>query len=372
MSAQFVDALKGYGFFLESRGKASKDEVNDYLLEHGRRPISPRTYRHYNSLLAHGFEGYIPINKFDVFQSLGRLQMAADRRRYFREIEDLHCEISRNKKSWVAARIIDRSLVGFGVLSSTKFAIKPGSQLWIRIEGYKDIPSILVWRKHQDTITRMGLRAIEFVAKYRLVEEDILEFRLKGLLRVSKTPDGELEWREFYRVFAKVDELLDATGSLIYAVADYASTEITLAKPIIHSIRYGSPGETQIKIDFGVADIIRTVIEKIQFWGLEKKKFRQEDRKRELENANLEIEVVRNAVNLRREILEQGLSEEVASEMMAPMRRVLGIKELPADSFSPESLERGILNDRLLPAATELVAGDDPDIDIEVETEETE
>ena len=62
----------------------SCDDINEYLKQEGRHPISVRTYGHYESLQAHGFRSYIPINKFDVFQALGQLQMAADRRRYSR------------------------------------------------------------------------------------------------------------------------------------------------------------------------------------------------------------------------------------------------------------------------------------------------
>jgi hypothetical protein len=36
--------------------------------------------------------------------------------------------------------------------------------------------------------------------------------------------------------------------------------------------------------------------------------------------------------------------------------------------FGPKSLETGIVKERLLPAATELIAGDDPDFEVEVET----
>ena len=66
MTARFVDALKGYEFFLRQRGRASLDEVNKYLMQHGYRPISLRTYTHYHKLLQHGFRYYIPINKFVV------------------------------------------------------------------------------------------------------------------------------------------------------------------------------------------------------------------------------------------------------------------------------------------------------------------
>ena len=82
MSAQFVDALKGYDYFLSARGRASREEVNRHLASINRKAIAQRTFTHYGNLIDKGFRSYVPINKFDVFQSLGRLQLAADRRRY--------------------------------------------------------------------------------------------------------------------------------------------------------------------------------------------------------------------------------------------------------------------------------------------------
>jgi hypothetical protein len=51
MSAEFVDALKGYEYYLKERGEATIDDVNNYLVTHGRRPIQARTYNHYRKLL---------------------------------------------------------------------------------------------------------------------------------------------------------------------------------------------------------------------------------------------------------------------------------------------------------------------------------
>ena len=162
MSARFVDALKGYEFFVKQRGKASLDDVNEYLLRHGYRPISLRTYTHYHKLLQHGFRYYIPINKFDVFQALGRLQTIADRRRYFREKTEIPALISRDGQRWVQAIVIDRSVVGFGIFVPEKFPVSTGKRVFVRLEGYHDIPVIVVWRKHLERGTRLGVRAFSF------------------------------------------------------------------------------------------------------------------------------------------------------------------------------------------------------------------
>jgi hypothetical protein len=85
MAAQFVDELLGYEYFPEKQGKVTRDEINNYLTSKGRRPIQQRTYTHYRKLIDNGFLSYVPINRFDVFQSLGKIQMAADRRRFHRD-----------------------------------------------------------------------------------------------------------------------------------------------------------------------------------------------------------------------------------------------------------------------------------------------
>src|SRR5512138_209785 len=140
MSAEFVDALKGYEFYLKERGEATIDDVNNYLCTHGRTPIQLRTYGHYRKLLAHGFRSYIPINQFDVFQALGKLQMAADRRRYQRDKVRISARVSFDGENWKDAVVTDKSLVGFGVTVFEKFSISKGAKIWIRLEDYDDMP----------------------------------------------------------------------------------------------------------------------------------------------------------------------------------------------------------------------------------------
>jgi hypothetical protein len=145
MSAEFVDALKGYEYYLKERGKVTIDQVNIHLKNQGRKTISARTYGHYIKLLREGFRNYIPINQFDVYQTLGRLQMAADRRRYGRENEEINIEISIDRNIWQNGTIINQSLVGFGIVIEQSFSIKKTERIWIRIDGYKDIPGMVVW-----------------------------------------------------------------------------------------------------------------------------------------------------------------------------------------------------------------------------------
>ena len=86
MAAQLEDAIKGYDYYLENRGKPSLEKVRKFLENIGRIPISQRTFGHYKKLMRFGFRSYIPINQFDVSRTRGQLQMVADRRRYSREV----------------------------------------------------------------------------------------------------------------------------------------------------------------------------------------------------------------------------------------------------------------------------------------------
>ncbi len=121
-------------------------------------------------------------------------------------------------------------------------------------------------------------------------------------IHVADKSQQQLSWSELFRIVRKLNELLAASQELLYAVSDAAGSEAHLAPSVVLSIRVGSPADIQIKADFGVADIIRLVIEKFQLWGLEKRRYKAETEKVELENANLRIEVVRNAINMRRQV----------------------------------------------------------------------
>lgn len=118
------------------------------------------------------------------------------------------------------------------------------------------------------------------------------------------------------------------------------------------------------KVDLGVAEILRVLIEKFQFWSLDKKRFIEENRKRELENVNFGIEVVRNAINLRKEAIESGMTEDAVATILEPIKTIFNRKNLPKGLFGDGTLERGVLTERVMPVIAELVSGDDPDFEI--------
>ena len=195
---------------------------------------------------------------------------------------------------------------------------------------------------------------------------------MQGLLKLSRSVDGDIDWNEIFRVLDKTDELIVAVSALIYTLDELIQSNVKLASPVLSSIKFGSAGDASIKVDFGIAEFLRLIIEKIQFGKLEKQRYRIENRKLELEAANLEIETIRNAINFKKELQDSILSEKVIAELPETIKRVFNIIQLPAGLLDEGSLELAILNERVIPAATELVAGDDTDFDVEVSINATE
>jgi len=368
MAAQFVDALKGYEYFMNRRGKASLEDISNFLESIDRSAISQRTYGHYQKLLKRGFTSYVPINQFDVYQTLDKLQVATDRRRYARDIVEIDVTFSLDKNAWVPAKIIDKSLVGFGMVTFDKFQIKPGSLIWIHMGHYRDIPALIVWKRRYENHFRFGVRALEFISNYLISKDKPIFFRPTGLLVVQRTTEDNIDWRELYRIMTKINQLIDATSDLLDSIANIANSKVKFAPPLISSIKFGSPGDVKVKVDLGVAEIIKIALDKAQLWRLEKDRLKSENRGNELKNSLLELEVLRNAVKFRNEAIESGVNQELANSLFGlVIMKALNIDRLPPNLFESGSLENGILTERLLPAALELVAGDAPNMNVTVQ-----
>jgi hypothetical protein len=378
-NALFVDALKGYEFYLSRKGNVSIDQVNAYLDEQGRNQIALRTYTHYSKLLEHGFRSYIPINKFDVFQSIGKIQLAADRRRYHREPTNIPAEISRDKKNWHQALIIDRSIVGFGIITEKRFPTSTSVSGWVRIDGYYEIPVVIVWRQHDEEATRLGVRAMEFVAKYRIQPEELEKVGSMRILRVRRKSKDGLEWNNVYGTLERINELIQSAADLMYTFEDVYGVPVYIRSSAVKSIAFGSPGDIQVKVDLGIAEVIRTVLDMVQFGGLQKRKLRAEIEAQELDNEaknlaneNLKLEIIRNAVKTSKAIQETSLVEPIVNDLKKLIPDILDAKDALKESFSPGSPELGILAERILPASVDLTAGDDADYEAEVTDEEDE
>jgi hypothetical protein len=157
-------------------------------------------------------------------------------------------------------------------------------------------------------------------------------------------------------------------------------------------IEFSSPGGAEVKIDFGVAEILKVLLEAFRNLGLYRKRYQEETRhiaiendrkklenegikleheRKELENANYKIEVIRNAINVASEAQTKMINDEVTRSLLSdPLKRALNVKEIPKDLFRENSLEQGILENRVIPAALELLNGDDPHYELDVSAEE--
>jgi hypothetical protein len=368
MSTNNINALKGYEYFIHSRGKASIDQINVFLKAQGWGLIHQRTYNHYRSLIRYGFRNYIPINQFDVSRSLGRLQIAADRRRYARERTEINALISFDRKDWVECVVTNKSLVGFSVVSKENIKTFGNSRCWIRIDSYYEIPTVLVWYKFdkENKVLCMGLRAFEFIAKYEESKRSEITIRPTGIIEVIREKEGTITWGTLFLVLSKTDELISAISEMLITINDELHTNIHFEETTLQSIEFGSPGGLTTKVDLGVAEILKTLIEKFQYWSLDKKRYIEENREKELKNVDLEIEVLRNALHLRREAFEEGLTTDAVRVILDPIKKIFNRDKLPEELFDNGTLPRGILSERALPALAELLAGDDSDFKIDV------
>ncbi|MFA4902520.1 MAG: PilZ domain-containing protein [Desulfobaccales bacterium] len=370
MAAKFVDALKGYEYFLENRGKTSLDSVNHFLKSKDRSPISQRTYSHYKKLIKRGIMSYVPINQFDVDITLGRLQMATDRRRYPREIVHFDAWVSSDGTEWIKAKVINKSVVGFGLDTENSFPFKLKSLIWVRIDNYNDIPGFLVWKRREENGTRFGFRALEFIVKYQTSEEIMLIDRLKGQLFVRKTSGAIISWQELLRIMAKIDEMIGASSDLLDTLAKVSDLDLKITKPVLSSIKFSSPGQVVINIDIALAFLILGLLKTIQLWRPMINRFKEVTRTIELKNDILEIEKARKIIKLTKETNDSNINKQIVDNLSPFIKRALNNENLPSNMFEPNSPENGILNSRLIPAALDLAIGDDP-VDIKVKAEES-
>ena len=365
-NARFVDALVGYRYFLARRGDARLADVNRFLKNSGRSPVSERTFRHYQKLVANGFTGYIPINQFDVFHALGRLQAASDRRRHKRTAADLIAQLRVVRGPWRNGVVVDASAVGFGIALQEPFRSALPAMGWLRIPNYKDVPVVVVWQKRVDGSLRVGLRATQYVYKYRSPEQPV-EAKAAARFRITRPARRRLDWDDFIRVTSRTHELIAATTDFLAALAEALETELEVDPPVVEEIRYGSPGKLDVKIDAGVAEVLQVLFEFVFFYKLKKKELRARTANQEIAAVNLTLEAMRNAIKLEKESQEPGVSEGLASAVRELVPRLFKGRSVPTGLLSVGTPERGILEERMIPASAELSAGDDVDYEIDIE-----
>lgn len=368
-NATFSDALVGYRFFLASRGEASIGEINALLERRGRTPISPRTYGHYAKLVQRGFTTYLPINQFDVLNTIGRLSAAADRRRHNRFDASGVVMMSPDGVQWMEGQIVDVSDVGVGVAFRKSARITKGDAVIVRLPETSDFPATVVWTRQVGRRIRAGLRAFEHIPNGPLIPHRP-EPKRRGILVLHRIEPGEIPWLSVRNILARVDELTQAARDLLLALQTATEVEAELGEPVVHKIEFGSPGTFELKIDIGVEKIIRLVLEKVQFWREQKRELRAKVKSLELANSLREIETLRNAYTLARDIEKSPLASGLALDLRDLTTELLPGAKIPRNLFAPGTPERAILDRRILPAALEINAGDDPGFNAKTSTEE--
>jgi len=85
------------------------------------------------------------------------------------------------------------------------------------------------------------------------------------------------------------------------------------------------------------------------------------------EKRQLELEYRRNALKPKKETEESApIPRRLSASLRKQLKDALDLKKLPRNLLGTGSPERGIIKNQLIPAAVELVAGDDPEIEVEV------
>jgi hypothetical protein len=367
MAANFGDARIGYEYYINTHGSASFEEINDYLLKNEHNPISKRTFNHYRSLMRYGYRSYFPINQFDVSRMLGQLPVAPDRRRYEREKVNIDANISTDGIIWIQSKVIDKSIVGFGLITSEKLSIKNGYPIWVRIPRYNAIPAILVWHKIQNNITRFGVRAVEFISVYGISQQKKPIKDLTGFLIVKKTSEEGLSWNELYNLIGKIEKLFDASSELLKYVAEQNNIKLDLLSPILSSIKFSSPGEVSVIIDWKFFALLVVLIRIVQLWRIDKNRLKEANRTLKLNNdmREMQIEYARKLIKTRK-VANLDIAKQLLSALPDLLKKVFNIDKLTPDLFESGSLINQMSTEQLLPAAADLIGGDDQQIEVDL------
>ena len=367
--ATFVDGLIGYEYFIETGGTASIEQVNDFLKENNRNPIAERTFTHYHSLWRYGYRSYFPINQFDVSRTLGRMPVSPDRRRYDREEVNINAEISSDGEEWFAARIINKSLVGFGLETLQKLPMKNNDPVWVRLENYRNIPAIFIWKKKIDDNTmRFGVRAVEFISSYQIKKEVISIDKTTGILVIKKTSEENINWEELYDLMEKIEKLIDASSELLKYVAKLTNRDVKITQPVLSSINFSSPGEVSLILDWKIFALVIVLIKILQFWRLEKDRFKEETRAIKLNNdmREIQIEYARKTIKSKK-VKELDIINQLLNALNSWVKEIFKIDKLPSNLFDSKSLEKAIATEQLFQAAEDLIGGDDSGIQFQAE-----
>ena len=110
-------------------------------------------------------------------------------------------------------------------------------------------------------------------------------------LFIERDVEEKILWDDFYRVLTTANELIQATTELLYTLGDAFDTDIRVAETVIQRISFGSPGGAELKIDFGVGDVMKLVLDTFHYWKPDARIREAEAERKQLENRQLKYQI---------------------------------------------------------------------------------
>lgn len=362
--AQFEDAAIGWGIFRGRRGSVSRSQLNQALRARGRKPISDRTYSHYQKLMRLGYTEYVSINRLDVRHANESIFDVSDRSRYLElSISDPgRLVVPRGQLMVELSGTIERVSEGFALLR-----VRRTAQAVEIAKATKYNKGVLVF---EQVGVERAVRVVEGVSRGRAFSL-LLEFRSlletdlivdespfpqhSSRLEVDLGPDASL-YRIIQTVHTTFDLLESMRGFVQVAAASAADSFPPTPTFRVRRLEFSNPLEAiivgAVVVIGGVAYILDRVsrsvgsaadaVSKVDAVGRDR---RAEQRAAELHDAqlkSLQLDNIKKALEVR-ELLEEvgpGLSE------------VMGV-EIPALSDASEARLEA-LKDQAVEAAAEL------------------
>lgn len=184
---------------------------------------------------------------------------------------------------------------------------------------------------------------------------------------MKKTSKEGISWRELYDLMRKVEKLLDASSELLKYVVDVIDQKVIFTPPVLSSIKFSSPGELNVIIDWKVFALLIALIRILQHWRADKDRLKEVNRTIKLENdmREIQIEFARKTIKSKK-AANLEITKQLLDALPIWVKKVLNINELPPDLFKPGSLGTQMFTEQLLPVAADLIGGDDPDLKVDV------
>ncbi|HZN13899.1 MAG TPA: hypothetical protein VFB78_06520 [Acidimicrobiales bacterium] len=339
------DTRAGFDIFRSAGGEISLDAVNSGLEDAGYGPVSPRTYAHYRSLLAAGFERYVSINRFDVARAATPFENASASPRYAYTAMDVGVRVifaKSNRLLETFGRATEVGEVGAVLRFDDPDVVEGLRQL-------KPQPGDMVTVRYLEIGRTEDGRVVDADAKSTPA---VIEIEYAHLLSIASFEVGQplanAEAR-FVLTGPVSDQTLDVTSRRIYhffeliegiralsnRVGAKQAQPVYAEPPVLRSLSVASPADVVLLLAQQVQDLIPWALvggvlkaaaalpEKRKQWyeGTGQKKANQlkahelREKELEVELKDLEVAQAKQEVDLREAILARVRATFVGSEM---------------------------------------------------------